>query len=250
MLIPLITLNEIRRIWLQPLVWLILAGIFATLTLLFLVLLNNFYVEIQVKFAGIASAPGVTDSAITPMLFWSAFIGSAMLPIFCARITTEERVLGQQVLLSSAPISAMSIVAGKLLALSSVIIFLALLNIIFPLALSYYTNLDWGKIYAAIIGIILFQISFASLCVWLASYGHSIIFTVLASYGALLFLFILYYSGSSLSSESSLFIYLANFSHLLPMLGGLVDTKDIFYFVIMTFLFFSLSVVRLRYARH
>lgn len=239
-----------RRIWLQPLVWVILGAVFVALALLFLVLLNNFYIEIQVKYAGIASAPGVTDSTITPMLFWSAFIGSAMLPIFCARITTEERLLGQHVLLSSAPVSAIAVCTGKLLALCSLVAMLALLNYIFPASIANYVDLDWGKINAGILGAALFQISFAALCLWLASYSQSIIFTVLTSYGALLFLFILYYSGSSLNSESSLFIYLSNFSHLLPMLSGLINSQDILYFVLMTILFFSLSVIRLRYSQH
>ena len=44
-----ITLMEIRRIWLQPFVWIILGSIFFILALMFLVLLNNFYAEVQVK---------------------------------------------------------------------------------------------------------------------------------------------------------------------------------------------------------
>lgn len=64
-----ILFNELRRIWIQPLVWIILGITFIIIALLFLVLLNNFYLDIQVEFAGLDNAPGVTDSVLYPMIF-------------------------------------------------------------------------------------------------------------------------------------------------------------------------------------
>ena len=71
-----ILINELRRIWLQPLVWVVLGLTFLVIALLFLVFLNNFYAEIQVEFAGLENAPGVTDSVIYPMLFWRLWLKS------------------------------------------------------------------------------------------------------------------------------------------------------------------------------
>ena len=243
-----ITLSEMRRIWMQPLVWIVLGITFIILALLFLVLLNNFYAEIQVKFAGVANAPGVTDSVFSPMFFWSAIIGALMMPLFTMRIITEEKVRHQFTLLSSAPISCRLITSSKMLALISIIIVFAILNLLFPVAIMSFVDLDWGKIFAAICGVILFQISFTAICLWLAACTQNLIFSVLSSFTVLFLLFVLFISGAS-AEDSSLFSYLSSFSHLLPSLSGLIAGQDVIYFVVITVLFLSLTVIRLRFKR-
>ena len=240
--------NEIRRLWLQPLVWVMFGITFIIIALLFLVLLNNFFAETQVKYVGLANAPGVTDTIIAPLLFWSAIIGAMMMPIFTLRVMTEEKIRKQYVLLSTSPVHAVSITAGKTLGLLSIIFAFALLILLFPLLMSMHVELDWGKIAAGILGSILFQLSFASLCLYLASHTQNIIFSVLSNYAALLFLFMLYFSGSAYSIESTLFIYLSNFSHLLPALTGLISGQDIFYYLIFASTFFLLTVIQIRFS--
>lgn len=242
--------NEIRRLWLQPLVWVILAATFIIIALLFLVSLNVFFVDTQVKYAGLATAPGVTDTVIAPLLFWSAIIGTIILPIFTLRIMTEEKIRKQYVLLSTAPVSAMSIVGGKAIGLFSIIIAFAILVLLFPLLISAYTTLDWGKILVGLVGCVLFQISFGLLCLYFASLTQNIVFSVLSNYAALLFLFMLYFSGSAYSSESTLFLYISNFSHLLPALTGLLNGQDVIYYMIFASTFFLLTVVRIRFSEH
>ncbi len=248
MLFTAMTLNEMRRIWMQPMVWIVLGITFIILALLFLVLLNNFYAEIQVKFTGVANAPGVTDSVFSPMFFWSAIIGALMMPLFTMRIITEEKVRHQFTLLSSAPISCRLITSSKMLALISIIIVFAILNLLFPVAIMSFVNLDWGKIAAAILGVFLFQTSFTAISLWLAACTQNLIFSVLSSFTVLFLLFVLFISGAS-TEDSSLFSYLSSFSHLLPSLSGLITGQDVIYFVVVTVLFLSLTVIRLRFKR-
>ena len=248
MLFTAMTLNEMRRIWMQPLVWIALGITFIILALLFLVLLNNFYAETQVKFAGVANAPGVTDSVFSPMFFWSAIIGALMMPLFTMRIITEEKVRHQFTLLSSAPISCRLITSTKMLALISIIIAFAILNLLFPVTIMGFVDLDWGKISAAICGVILFQASFTAISLWLAACTQNLIFSVLSSFTVLFLLFVLFISGAS-SEDSSLFSYLSSFSHLLPSLSGLIASQDVIYFVVVTILFLCLTIIRLRFKR-
>ena len=244
-----ITLNEIRRIWLQPLVWVVLGITFVVIALLFLVLLNNFYSETQVKFAGLPYAPGVTDAVLYPMLFWSTIIGALMVPIFTLRLVTEEKIRQQHILLSSAPISCRLIVFSKLCALLSVVVAFALLNLIFPATIANYVNLDWGKIISGIVGMIFFQLSFAAACLWIATLTKNLMFTLLSCLGLFVLSFVLFFSGSSESSSSELFLYLSNFSHVLAPLSGLISSQDIFYFALVTILFSALAVISLRFKR-
>jgi ABC-2 type transport system permease protein len=244
-----ILLNELRRIWMQPLVWIILGLTFIVIALLFLVLLNNFYLDIQVKLAGTDSAPGVTDSVFHPMLFWSSIIGALMMPIFTLRVVTEEKIRQQNILLASAPISCSTIICCKLSAVFSVAIVFALLNLIFPATLATVVDLDWGKIAAGTTGMLLFQISYAATCVWIATLTQNIMFTLLSSLGLLLLSFILFFSATSEDSSSHLFLYLSSFSHVLTPLSGLITSTDVVYFILITMLFISLSIIHLRFKK-
>ena len=206
-----ISLNEIRRIWLQPLVWVVLGITFVVIALLFLVLLNNFYSETQVKYAGLQFAPGVTDAVIYPMLFWSTLIGALMIPIFTLRVITEEKIRQQHILLSSAPVSCRIIIFSKMIALISVVLAFSLLTLILPATIENFVDLDWGKIVSGIIGMILFQISYAAACVWIATLTKNLMFTLLSCLGLFVFSFVLFFSGSSEGSSSSLFLYFSFF---------------------------------------
>ncbi len=213
-----ILLNELRRIWMQPLVWVVLGLTFIVIALLFLVLLNNFHLDIQVKFSSNDNAPGVTDSVFYPMLFWSAIIGALMMPIFTLRVVTEEKIRQQHTLLSSAPIKCTTIILTKLLAITSVAVGFALLTLIFPLTMSGMVNLDWGKIAAGIVGMLLFQISYASICVWIATLTQNIMFTLLSCLGMFLLSFILF-SDIRTKRQQFIFAYVQLYSSALAIVG-------------------------------
>ena len=244
-----IILNEARRIWIQPLVWVVLGLTFIIIALLFLVLLNNFYLDIQVKFAGNENAPGVTDSVFYPLLFWSTIIGALIMPIITLSTVTEEKIRKQDILLTSAAISCSSIIVSKLLAITTVATAFAGLTLIYPVTLNSMVTLDWGKIFAGIVGMLLFQISFASVCLWIATLTQNIMFILLSSLGVLLLSFILFFSATSESSMSELFLYLSSFSHALNALSGLITSRDIIYFIVITVLFTGLSIAYLRFKR-
>ena len=244
-----IALNDMRRIWLQPLVWIILGLTYLVIAFLFLVFLSNFINDIQVKYAGVEQGPGVTDSVFYPLLFWSSIIGALMMPIFTMRIITEEKIRKQDVLLNSSPIAKYKIISGKFLALLSVILVFALLNLSFPTVISLTTSLDWGKILAAVIGMIFFQFSYTCVYIWMASLTPSLMFTLLGSFGFFLLTFVLFFSATSPGSASELFLYLSGFSHMLAPLSGLIASQDLLFYIIGGITFLCLATIKLRYSK-
>ena len=94
----------------------------------------------------------------------------------------------------------------------------------------------------------MFHISFTSICLWLATCTQNLIFSVLSSFTVLFLLFVLFISGAS-TEEDSLFTYVSSFSHLLPSLAGLISSQDVIYFTVITVLFISLTIIRLRFKR-
>ena len=129
-----ITQNELKRIWFSPIAWVLFAVALFILGLLLLILLNNFYSEVQAKLVGLTRAPGLTDLVIAPYMFWVAVVGFLLVPLFAVRSSTEERYFGSNLLLSSAPVSATQIVLGKYFAL-------VLLALIFTIICSTYASI-------------------------------------------------------------------------------------------------------------
>ncbi len=241
-----ITQNELRRIWFTPIAWILFAVALFVLGLLLLILLNNFYSEVQAKLVGLKRAPGLTDLVIVPYMFWVAVVGILLVPLFAVRSSTEERYFGSHLLLSSAPISAMQTVLGKYLALVLLALTFTVICSAYALILGYFTQIDYGKTAATCLAVFLFISSFSAAALFIANLTRIPIIATAAIIGLQLILVMLYLSGSATASSSELFLYLSNFPHLTNLLTGSVDTQHIAYFVLFTILFLILCIRRLR----
>lgn len=244
-MIWLITCNEFKRVCYSPIAWILFGVALFVLGLLLLILLSNFYSEIQAKLVHMERAPGLTDLVIAPYLFWVAIIGALIVPLFAVRSCTEERYRGANLLLSSAPISSFQIVMGKYAALVLLTLIYTFICSLFGLVLGYFTPIDYGKIAAACLAVFLFIGSYNAAALYLATLTRTPIIATAAILGLLLVFVMLYMSGSATASSSELFLYLSNIPHLAELISGAVDTTDIFYFILFAVLFLSLSVRKL-----
>ena len=65
-MILLIASRELRRLWLSPVAWTLLAVVQALCAWLFLLLINDFR-NLQGRLVGLENAPGVTDLVAAPL---------------------------------------------------------------------------------------------------------------------------------------------------------------------------------------
>ncbi len=235
--------------WYTPIAWVLFAVALFILGLLLLILLNNFYNDVQAKLAGLEQAPGLTDLVIAPYMFWVAIVGILLVPLFAVRCATEERHFGSNLLLSSAPISATQIVLGKYIALLWLTLIYILISSSFALILGYFTPIDYGKIGAACLAAFLFIGSFNAAALFIANLTRVPIIATAGIIGFLLLMVMLHLSGSAAASSSELFLYLSNIPHLASLLSGSIDTTHIAYFLLFTVLFLTLCVRRLALSR-
>jgi len=240
-----ITKNELRRVSYTKIVWVLFAVALLILGLLLLILLNNFYSEIQTELVGLQQAPGLTDLVIAPYMFWVAVIGVLIVPLFAVRSVTEERYSGANLLLISAPVSATQTILGKYFALMLLAFIFVFICSSYALILGYFTPIDYGKIAAACLAAFLFISSFCAAALFIASLTRVPIIATAAIIGLLLLMVMLYMSGAASASSSELFLYLSNFPHLANLITGSIDTAHIAYFVLFTILFLVLCIRKL-----
>ena len=248
-MIWIITKNNLKRVLHTPIAWVLYSVALFILGLLLLILLNNFYSEIQEKLVHLERPPGLTDLVIAPYLFWVAIVGVVLVPLFAIRTCTEERANGSNLLITSAPLSNLEIVLGKYCALFLLALLFILISSSYALVLGYFTKIDYGKIAAACFGLFLFIASFCSAALFIASLTRIPAVATAMMYALLLLFVMLYLSGSAAASSSELFLYLSNIPHMVELLKGSIDTAHIAYFLLFILLFLSLSVWNLNHKR-
>jgi ABC-2 type transport system permease protein len=114
-----------------------------------------------------------------------------------------------------------------------------------PLSLYAGTSLDSGKLAAGLLGLTLLLASFAAIGVFMSSLTEQPVVAAISTFGLLLLLWIVDWSGNSKEQVSSLFAYLSLQTHLTSFLKGLFSTTDVVYYLLLTTLFLVLGVRRL-----
>ncbi len=240
-----IAISEFKRLFNSPLAWSVLAILQFILALMFLMFMEEYIAVIQPATATMQNPPGVTSIVLSPLYLWAGIIMLAVMPIMTMRLFAEERMNKTLTLLLSSPLSSTQIVLGKFIGVIFFIILIVAMMILMPLALTVGTSLDWGVILTSSLGLFLLLSSFAAAGLFISSLTSQPIIAAVSSFGLLLFLVVLYLSGSSQSNSSELFIYLSHFSHFLPFLEGVFDTSDLVYYLLFIVGFLVLAIRKL-----
>lgn len=237
--------TEFRRMFLSPLAWSILAVVLFILAWVFLLGLNEYLTLIQPRVATMEDPPGVSDLVVSALYLWAGIIMLAVMPLMTMRQFAEERMNQTLVLLTSSPLSSTQIVLGKYLGLLLFVLLMVGLLSLMPLSLLVGTQLDWGKLAAAILGLLLLLASFAAAGLFLSALARQPVIAAVTTFGLLLFLMVLYISGSSQGASSALFTYLSHFGHFLSFLEGMFDSSDLVYYLLFIGGFLILTIRKL-----
>lgn len=237
---------EMRRYFLSPLAWVILGVVQFLFAWIFLVQVDQF-LAVQGRLAGMEGAPGVSDLVVAPLFGSASVILLMIVPLMAMRSIAEERRARTLPLLFSAPVSMGEIVLGKYLALVGFLWLLVGLLVLMCLSLSAGTELDLGKLAANATGLALMSAAFAAAGLFMSSLTRQPVVAAVAAFGLLLMLWIIDWAGQSggAAQGSELFAYLSLTGHFQSFAKGVVDTRDLAYFLIFIGIFVALSVRRL-----
>lgn len=240
-----IALLELRRLFLSPLAWSILAVEQLILAYFFLIGLDN-YVALQPRLAAVAGAPGVTDLVAAPLFGNASIFLLFAVPMMTMRLVSEERRAQTLTLLFSAPVSMSEIVLGKFLGV--VVFFLILVGLIavMPLSLLVGGGLDFGMLASGVLGMVLLVASFIAVGLFMSSLTAQPTIAAVSTFGVLLLLWIIDWAGSSRVAElGSVLSYLSMLRHYEPLLKGMFNTSDVVYYLLFIATFLILTIRRL-----
>jgi ABC-2 type transport system permease protein len=237
--------TELRRMFVSPLAWSILAVVQFVLAWIFLLGLNEYVTQIQPQTAGLDDPPGISDMVVSALYLWAGIIMLAVMPLMTMRLFAEERMNQTLPLLTVSPLSSTQIVLGKYLGILLFVLLMVSLLTLMPASLSLGTGLDWGKLAAAALGLLLLLASFAAAGMFLSSLTRQPVIAAVTTFGLLLFLVVLYISGNAQGSGSEVFVYLSHFGHFLSFVEGMFDSSDLAYYLLFIIGFVVLTIRKL-----
>ncbi|KKL93220.1 hypothetical protein LCGC14_1876860 [marine sediment metagenome] len=238
-----ISQNELQRLFLSPLAWIILALSQLLLAYLFLTHMDYFN-ALQGKMSAIPGAPGVTELIAMPLLSNTGMICLLITPLLTMRTIAEERRNENLPLLISAPISIYKIVIGKFIGTLSFFLCLIVMTLLMVMSITLGSSLDWLQVLSGTLGLVLLVASFSVIGIYLSSLFKQPTVAAISSFALLFLLWIIDWASTN-AAEFTLLSWLSLLRHFQPMVQGQMNSQDVAYFLIIIFAFLLLTIRRL-----
>ena len=176
-----------------------------------------------------------------------------LVPAITMRSLSEEFKTGTFEILKTKPLSNWQIVAGKYFSILAVMLFVIIPTFIYIFtikSLSAAGTIDGGGIAGSYIGLFLLSAVFAAISLCCSSFTNNAVVAFLVS----AFVCLLLYFGFNALSKLPVFVGGADYYiemvgidyHYRSISRGVLDSRDVLYFVSLIFLFFLLTVQNLR----
>lgn len=244
-MIRILAAQEFKSLFRSPLGWVLLAVIQLILAYLFLAQIDTYLISIQPRTGALENFPGVTDLIVAPLYGNAGVVMLLLIPLITMRAISAERHDRTLTLLNTAPLSITEIVLGKyigVLAFNSIVIVLVTSM---PVTLALGTDLDIGKLSACILALFLLLASFSAIGIYISSLADQPTTAATVTFGALLFMWILDWGTRDSGSSQNVLEYLSILSHFNQLRTGLVTSEDLIYYLIVIFIFLTLTIKHL-----
>lgn len=168
-------------------------------------------------------------------------------PALTMRLLAEESRTGTLELLLTAPVRDWSVVLGKFLGALGLYVTMIGLTLLYPILLMMLGgNPDWGPIWSGYLGLILMGMAFLAVGLFASALTSNQMVSAVIAFVILLILFVIGQITGGVSAALSDFLTKFSMTDRFdPFMRGIVDLKDIIFFLTFTavFLFLTVQVV-------
>lgn len=230
--------KEFNTFFSSPIGYLVI-GIFTVLNGLFLFVFDGAFNILNSGFA-----------ELTPFFELAPWVLLFLIPAVTMRSFSDELKMGTFELLVTKPLSLSQIVLGKYGGAVFLICIALIPSILYVVAIYNLSNpavaIDIGSIIGSYIGLLFLVIAYAAIGIFSSTLSANQIVSFMI---AVLLCFVLYYGFDAMSSIFNNATWLSNLSfkaHYNSVARGVLDTRDIVYFISVSLLFLALTVLNLK----
>lgn len=225
--------KEVRTYFASPTAYLV--------TAVFLVLTGAFFAS--------SLSGSLPEATVRGFIFPGGYILLLLSPVLTMRLLAEEQKLGTIELLLTAPVRDSEVVLGKFLGALAILVGMVALTLYYPLLLFWFGEPDPWPIATAYLGLLLVGASALAVGLLASSLTSNQVLAAVLGMGLLL-LFALLDSLTQFVSgtPASVISYLSLLNHMQDLSWGIIDTRDIIYYLSLI-AFFLFTTIRALEAR-
>lgn len=189
-------------------------------------------------------------ATLRPVFFWCAVFYLLLIPAVTMRLFAEERRTGSLELLVTLPVTEGQVVLGKYLAALALMAVSLLLTLTWPLTLGMLGDLDLGPVFGGYLGLFLLGAAFTAIGTAASAYTSS---QVIAFLVALIVGLVPFATGFALQRVPGdllpLVQYLSFDYHFNSLARGVVDTRNVVYYLSVVAVFLQIATFGLERRR-
>jgi ABC-2 type transport system permease protein len=166
-----------------------------------------------------------------------------VLPLVTMRLFAEERKLGTIELLWTYPVRDAEIVLGKFLGALFFFLAMVLPTLAAPAAFFYYYQFDVLPVFAGYLGLLLLGTAFVACGMFVSTLTENQVVSAMVTYGLLVFFWFMTWNEEAANEQViTVLLRLSLFDRFFNFTRGVIDTKDVVFFLLFIglFVFFTL----------
>ncbi|MFH0786396.1 MAG: ABC transporter permease subunit [Pseudomonadota bacterium] len=185
----------------------------------------------------------LNEMVVKPLFDDMSIILLLIVPLLTMRLLAEEKKNGTIELLLTYPIRELAVLLGKYLATLFVILVILAVTVFYMILLAWIGKLEWGPVLTGYGGLVLLAASFVSLGLFASALTQNQVIAAVIGFGALLMFWIIGWIGSvSGPIVGQVVQYLSLMEHLDPFSKGVLDTRDLIYYLNFSVFFIFLTL--------
>jgi ABC-2 type transport system permease protein len=174
----------------------------------------------------------VTDGVMRPLFSNVSVILLLLMPIITMRLFAEERKSGTIELLLTYPVRDGAVLVGKFLAAFALYALMLFLTLLYPAIVAFFARLEWGPLVTAYVGLVLLGGTFLAVGLLASSLTENQIVAAIGTFGALLIFWVIGWSADYAGPVAGrLLSHLSIIDHYDSFARGVLDTRDVIYYV-------------------
>jgi ABC-2 type transport system permease protein len=229
--------KEIKSYFSSPIAYLLMT-IFAVIFGYFFFSASAYFVQasMQMQMQGQSSPMNVNDFIIGPLLGNASVVGLFLIPMISMRLFAEEKRQGTIELLMTSPVKDWQIILGKWLGamiMYACVIGISALNVALLFA---YGKPDWRPILVGYLGLLLQGGCLLAIGTFISTTTNNQIIAGGATFAVCLLLWVLdWVSSYQQAAWAKVVSYCSVLTHFEPFSKGVIDSKDVIFYLSMIF---------------
>jgi ABC-2 type transport system permease protein len=237
--------KEMRLYFSSPVAWVVMT-IFLFIAGYFFYSIFAFYTLASMQSAmnpQMGRELNVTDSVFRPLFSNMSVILLLLMPLITMRLFAEERRSGTIELMLTYPVRDGAVLVAKYLAALALYALMLALTLLYPGVVIYFTRPEWGPLLSGYLGLLLMGATFLAVGIFASSLTENQIVASITTFGILLFLWVIGWSAEYVGGGwGRVLSHLSLLDHFDTFARGVIDTKDVLYYVDLTVVALFLSL--------